>query len=404
MHIKMCSKRKKRSLALCMLVVGLIVGSTGCTKDKEATQDMTQKKEVLFHGFESMNELYSFDATNRFGRVTFNEDTTYVTEGKHSAKLEVYGDFKMKTANPSLHLMTDTGNEFAYPDFSCVKAVTFDIYSDSEEDRKIEISVTFAGSNPTSNQEYTLSKGWNTITYEVDGSQLAVGNDVKKASMMNITFEKCPSREAEPFVYYMDNVKFDLREIEWEAVELVQVENELCNFDDSVQVNLMYSSCIGAGASYAPLLSLNQDLAYCKDFKGTSLKVVMPAGQKVNNSWPYFAFNPVLLEKYNLTEMAKEGKELVFDIYNTGSSYNLSVEASSVHNDSNVAFVGIPITAKPGWSEIRYPLDTLYECEGYLDGEDVRMSDPGVMTEFRISWCEFVGDDKIMYFDNFRFE
>lgn len=404
MHVKICSKRRIRSIAVCMLAMGLVVSSVGCTKDKEVNQDVAQKKEVLFHGFESMNELYSFDATNRFGRVTLNDNKDYVTEGKNSAKLEVYGDFKVGTANPCLHLMADTGNEFAYPDFSCVKAITFDMYSESQEERKIEVSLTFAGSNATGYQEYALSKGWNKITYEVDGSLLAVSNDIKKTSVMSITFEKCLSREAEPFVYYMDNVKFDLREIEWEAVELVQSENELCNFDDSVQVNLMYSSCIGAGASYAPLLSLNQDLAYCKDFKGTSLKVVMPAGQKVNNSWPYFAFNPILLKKYNLTEMAKEGKELVFDLYNTGSSYNLSIEASSVHNDSNVAYVAIPITAESGWNEIRYPLSTLYECMGYLEGEDVRMSDPGVMTEFRINWCEFVGDDKIMYFDNFRFE
>lgn len=404
MQMKISDKWKKRSLVAGMLTLGLLIGSVGCEQSKEVEQETAQKKNMLFHGFESVDELYSFDATNRFGRVTFNEDTTYVTEGKHSAKLEVYGDFKIGTANPSLHLMADTENDYAYPDFSCVKVINFDMYSESQEDRRIEISLTFAGGTATNHQEYILSQGWNSITYEVDGSQLAVSNDIKKTSMMNISFEKCPNRETEPFVFYMDNMEFGLREIEWEAVELVQKENELCNFDDNIQVSLMYSSCIGAGASYAPLLSLNQDLAYCKNYEGTSMKVVMPAGQKVNNSWPYFAFNSVLLDKYNLTEMALEGKELVFDLYNTGSSYNLSVEANSVHNDSQVAYVGTPITAEPGWNEIRYPLSTLYDCIGYLEGEEVRMSDPGVMTEFRINWCEFVGDDKIMYFDNFRFE
>ena len=404
MQMKISGKWKMRSFVVCMLLVALLIGSVGCAQTKEVEQDATQKKNMLFHGFESVDELYSFDATNRFGRVTYNEDTAYVTEGKHSAKLEVYGDFKKGTANPCLHLMADTGNDYAYPDFSCVKAITFDLYNDSQQERKIEVSLTFAGGTVTNYQEYALSQGWNSITYEVDGSQLAVSNDIKKTSMMNITFEKCPNRETKPFVFYMDNVEFSLREIEWEAVELVQKENELCNFDDNTKASLVYSSCIGAGASYAPVLSLNQDLAYCKNYEGTSLKVLMPAGQKVNNSWPNFTFNSVLFEKYNLTEMALEGKELVFDIYNTGSSYNLSVEANSVHNDSTVAYVGTPITAEPGWNEIRYPISTLYDCIGYLEGEEVRMSDPGVMTEFRISWCEFVGDDKIMYFDNFRFE
>lgn len=405
MEIKIREKRRRIIIATGVLLTGLLViANVGCTKSNEAEQENVQTERMLFHGFESIDEFYSFDATNRFGRVTFNEDMTYVTEGKGSAKLEVYGDYKVGTANPCLHLMTDTRNDYAYPDFSCVKAISFDLYSESKEERKMEISLTLGGASATCIQEYTLSQGWNSITYKIDGSLLAVGNDIKKMSRINITFEKCPNRETDPYVYYMDNVEFSLREIEWEAVELVRDDNELCNFDDNIQVNCMYSGCIGQGAAYAPILSLNQELAYCKNYEGMSLKVIMPAGQKVNNSWPYFAFNTVLLEKYNLTEMAQEGKELVFDIYNTGSSYNLSVEANSVHNGSTVAYVSIPITAKPGWTEIRYPLSTLYDCVGYLDGEEVRMSDPGVMTEFRINWCEFVGDDKVMYFDNFRFE
>ena len=175
---------------------------------------------------------------------------------------------------------------------------------------------------------------------------------------------------------------------------------------------LFRSDCVGPGYAYAPKLSINMDLKYCKDYSGTSLKVVMPAGKISNNSWPIFTFNMLLFEKYNLTEMALDGKELVFDVYNTGAAYNLGIE----YFGPNQMHGSVPFTADPGWTEIRFPLSKIYEVVG--DGavaqneegseeeqvQEVHLSDPGVMTKFWISWCEFVGDDKVMYFDNFRFE
>ena len=82
MQMKIHGKRKTRSILAGMLIVGLLIGSVGCAQSKET--DNVQKKNMLIHSFESVDELYSFDATNRFGRVKFNEDKTYVTEGKAS--------------------------------------------------------------------------------------------------------------------------------------------------------------------------------------------------------------------------------------------------------------------------------------------------------------------------------
>lgn len=410
MEKKTQSNRKLHGLALCMLAFGLTIGVFGCKKvdstSEETNANTGAKTEVLFHSFESIDELYSLSGGGRFGRVSLNEDTNYVTEGKSSVKIEVYGDYKAGTSKPQIKIKLNEDNKFAYSDFSRVKEIAFDLFSENEEDKKIEISLTFAdeasSTATTKSQEYVVSKGWNTIVYKVDGSLLSISHDIKKLSSININFEKGLDRTAPPFLYYMDNMVVEQKIIEWDPLELVQKENELCSFDNEIQVSLMGSNCVGPGLPYAPQLSYNQELLYCKNHTGTSMKVLMPAGQMVNNSWPYVDFNVKLFEKYNLTEMALEGKELVFDIFNTGSTYNLGIEYSS----STIKGIrgSVAITAKTGWNEIRFPLSKLYEKVAVVDEKEVHLSDPGIMSRFIISWCEFVGDDKVMYFDNFRFE
>lgn len=410
MKKKTQTNRKIHGFVLCMLAFGLTISVFGCKKvdltSEETNTNAVSKTKVLFHSFESVNELYSIDGGGRFGRVSLNKDTNFVTEGKSSVKLEVYGDYKAGTSKPQIAIKLNEDNEFAYSDFSRVKEISFDLFSENEEDKTIDISLTFADETSstatTKTQEYVVSKGWNTIVYKVDGALLSISHDIKKLSSINILFEKGLDRTASPFLYYMDNMVLEQKIIEWEPLELVQKENELCSFDNEMQISLMGSNCVGPGLPYAPQLSYNQELLYCKNYSGTSLKVEMPAGNMVNNSWPYVDFNMKLFEKYNLTEMALEGKELVFDIYNTGSTYNLGIEygSSTVKGISG----SVPITAKTGWNEIRFPLSKLYEKVGELDEEEVHLSDPGIMSRFIISWCEFVGDDKVMYFDNFRFE
>ena len=403
------------------IVVGIslflmMLSFTACEKKKSEIANETGKAqntfqpEVILHSFESIDELFSMDATGRFGRITLNTNGDYVTEGQNSAKLEVYGNYNddNETTMPILQIMLNMDNEYAYSDFMNVKAVTFDMYNERGREQTVDISLTFAdeasSTATTEYKEYTLKEGLNQVSYELAGSMLCVSHDMTKMASINLRFEKSLDMNEKPYLFYMDNMVLQCKPVAWEAFELVQKENELCNFDNEIQVGLVKSNCVGPGIAYAPQLSLNQDLLYCKNYEGTSLKCVMPGGSKANNSWPYMGFNPMFFEKYNLTEMALEGKELVFDIYNTGAAYNLGIEYRGIHDGKHVASGSVAITAKTGWTEIRFPLSKMYERTGELDGEEVHLTDPGVMTDFWISWCEFVGDDKVMYFDNFRFE
>ena len=412
--MRLVSRQMIKFITAGTLAFLMFLSLTACgeqnSKTATETEENTFQAEELLHSFESINELFSMDATGRFGRVTLNDNTKFITEGVASAKLEVYGDYydNNGSTSPILKIMLNTGNDYAYPDFMNVKAITFDLFNESGREQTVDISLTFADeASSTATTEYkkfVLKEGLNQVTYELTGSLLGVSHDLTKMASINLRFEKSLDMKEEPYLFYLDKVVLQRKAVAWEPYELVQKENEICSFDNEIQVGLIKSNCVGPGMAYAPQLSLNQELLYCKNYEGTSLKCVMPAGTKSANSWPYMGFNSLLFEKYNLTEMALEGKELVFDIYNTGSAYNLGIEYKARHDGKTIASGSKAITAETGWTEIRLPLTALYECTGELNGEDIRLTDPGMMNDFRISWCEFVGDDKVMYFDNFRFE
>lgn len=402
--------KKTRNRMLRLIGVFLVLFMTGLLAFAQ------EKDELLLHDFESIREMYTmYSSEGRFGRLSLNQDEKFITSGEASAKLEVVGNWRQDngTTMPVLTTLLDIEEDYACQDFTKVKELTFDLFNETGKEQKIYISLTFEDDTDTltsEDWEVVLEQGLNHVSYELDGSILSWKYDLSRTKAINIKFDKLEDvREEDPLVFYMDNMKLHFGVFAWEPAEIVQEENEICSFDDQIHISMVESGSIGPAAAYAPQLFYNQDLRYCKDYKGTSIKVVMPAADEVLNAWPMMKLNVKLFENYNMTEMALENKDLVFDVYNTGGPTSMVLYCQGNDGIEPLSYA-TPVTYDIGWTEIRIPLMKLYEtvAEGNKDAQEgekvARLSDPGVMTSFYFAWDTFAGEPKVLYMDNFRFE
>ena len=179
--------------------------------------------------------------------------------------------------------------------------------------------------------------------------------------------------------------------------------NEFCSFDKAYQKYVTNSGGVGPTVGCEPLLSLNTDIEYCANNTGKSLRVELPTGiPPMNDGWPTWTFIYDMLEAVDWGQMAKEGKQLVFDVYNTGSYFRMGFEVQSKPG-SKAPYWSTAIELFNGWNTIS--IDLASWNAGQTDEEGVA---PNPLTEnvstFFFSYSKFAGDSKVFYFDNFRFE
>lgn len=392
--------KKIISLALVSCIGLSMFAFAACSREKqEQTSEGFVSSLPLISNFESLEEVYSrMSFLNRFGKVSLNADKQYVTEGEHSLRLEVHGDYVDNT-DPVLMRVSFEGLEregVPYIDLSRLETVQMDLFNNTDAEQTLEVALVVDG--VTSDYvKVSAAAGKNedlTVAYDVKG--LGVGADMTKAEALLIKFPKPASMQEQPKLFYLDNLRFTFLAQAPAPIEIELDENEFCSFDKAYQKYVVQPGGIGPTEGCQPTLSTNTDLKYCKDYTGRSLKMVLPRGSEpIGDGWPYFSFIEKLVKSFNYVDLMERGAEFVFDVYNEGSAYNFSLE---VWTDIQGLSGGYSFTAANGWTEVRVSLKTLM---GGSKGEATVASNAN---KILISYGKFDAPDKTVYFDNFRFE
>lgn len=378
----------------------------GQTSDSESYGTGNAKAtEFLLGDFESMSELGDhFSFLNRFGRITLTDEKTYVTHGASAAKLEVYGDYNAAANIPAMEVNLSSFSENGAFDLSRLNNFTFDFYHAGDTEISIEAALTIGGES-TNYTKYKVSPGKNSITLNYNVSVLSVGYDMTKGQTLTIRFPK-PIPEGgglDPelhYTFYMDNLKVNYLLTNPEPLQIELDENEVCSFDKAYQEYVVGVGGVGPCEGCMPEVSINTDLAYCKNLEGNSLKVVLPTGvAPLNDGWPYLYVINAVWEAAGLREHVVEGYELVFDVY-SDDSHHFGVEI--FHESYPTIALGSGFDTSPrSWSEVRIPLSQMIV---YNEKGEVEKDYTQGMTAFAFTYGKFATPDKTIYFDNMRFE
>lgn len=379
-------------------------GETGQPSGSGA--DAPENKTVSTLGdFENMRELSDhFSFENRFGRVTLTEEKTYVTSGESAAKLEVYGDYNAVANIPAMVVNLSSFSENEKFDLTRLNNFTFDLYNAGEEEFSIEASLTIGGES-TNYAKYAVAPGSNRITLQYNASALAVGYTMTEGQSLTIRFPKPVPENGgiDPqlhYTFYMDNLQVHYLQTAPEPMRIELDKDEVCSFDKAYQAYVMGVGGVGPCEGCIPEVSINTDLAYCKNLEGYSLKAVLPTGvAPLNDGWPYLYVINAVWEAAGLSEHVREGYELVFDVYSE-DSHHFGVEI--FHETYPTVALGSGFDTSPrSWTEVRIPLSQMlvYNEKGQIEKDYTQG-----MTAFAFTYGKFSTPDKVIYFDNMRFE
>lgn len=386
----------------------------GCSKKKTEETPQADPTKVVIADFETWETgLQLIRLHANFGKITWNKDTKYVSEGKGSAKLQPLGGYDSGTMAQFFYPTYSDAYEIDNKDFSAAKSVTFDFYNTEETDVKVAVGVVTnilgATSWKNSALEYqTLPAGkWTTISYEVDTSLLSMSCDVKDIQGIYVAFENQGSRELKDApVVYLDNIVLNKYESAPEIVNPVKLgENEFMDFESPEWQNYVVSPNDTASAPTISIveaakeeLLTGTDMAAHVSGKNV-LKVVAPTCP--SGVWPGVQFSAALLQAslFNgLPENMYGATTFKFDVYNSSDAeLGLNVRFQDAEEDYSVNFV--PKFPAKAWTTAEYNIKDMYEDYRAKNKKMNLFTNPG-MVDMR--WG--VKSETVFYIDNLRFE
>ena len=403
--------KKLLIFALCLV---LLCPLAGCAERGDETENnasaLDENGNLLLHDFESWDELNSLTGGEYFGKYVLNDDPAYVKTGAKSLALTPTGYGLATSADPYLVVQPSKVNE-AYKDFSSVKKVQFDIFNANEENKEIEVSFfygTATAALETPRLKYTLAAGkWTKVIYNNDTENFDLVYNLKDLREIRIYFENVAVMEEEAKHYYLDNFEIAYSEEALPTANIALEENEFCTFEKEYQEFITYTSGYGPYTDYEAVLSLNKDPIYASE-GSRSLKVYCPHGVTQDNSWIMFRFSDKLVKAADFAKY-QEGYSFVFDVYND-SSVSMRIELDFFAGDRGT--YAMNFYAEPGkWTEVRVALSDInakLPPPKVEEGEEQPPTACELIEGIACIWGEFPGDstadDRVYYYDNFRFE
>lgn len=305
--------RKKWGIAGFVLALVLAVcGFAACNDtDKTSQEKPNLPQSVLLSGFESERELLTMIFSNMHAKVEISDE--HVTDGKHSAKMTVYGKLSDdKTYYKDNDFYIVPGNTFLSKiDYSDVVGYSIDIFNASNK----PLNFVFGYNHLLMNADtYTIGRrvlqpGENHLTFEIDNNVVKTFTDVTAIKDFAFYVEG-RDIDDEPTVLYLDNFRAEVLPHESKG----GVANEKIDF--SVPEDSSKFAMFGGFTSLttAPVFERNSDLRYVLTGKN-SMKVTFNAkkgGEGVD--CPGFRTRDDLFkipDTYDLTKTY-----LHFDMYN----------------------------------------------------------------------------------------
>lgn len=407
---------KKKNFMLVSFLSALVasVGLGVACKEKDPETPQADPTRVVIADFETWETGLQLIRTHaNFGKITWNKDAAYASEGNGSAKLQPLGGYDSGTMAqffyPTYSELFDINNK----DFSAAKNVTFDFYNAEERELKVAVGLVTTILGPTSWKNSTVeyqtlpAKEWTTISYEVNTSLLSMSCDVEEIQGIYVAFENQGSRElADAPIVYLDNIVLNKYETAPEMVNPVQLgENELMDFEHPEWQNYVVSTKDTADAPTISIVKAEDE----ELLKGTGLenhvsgknvlKIVSPVTSA--GVWPGVQFAAALLQESLFNGLAENmygATTFKFDLYNASNAeLGVNVRFQDAEEDYAISFV--PKFPAKAWTTAEYNIKEMYEDYRAKNKKMNLFTNPG-MVDMR--WG--VKQETTFYIDNLRFE
>ena len=342
--------------------------------------------DVLINDFEVSQEYDACLMGNYLGKITINSNADYVTNGAHSAKVDV-GNSKVFMGNPYIYqsLVLKKGD---FTSFADVKMVSVDVYNASEMEKSVYLSLNFT-SNQTAKVKYTLApQSWTTV-YHVNHREYMQST---KCEGVYIYFENATDGVN---TYYLDNLHLYRTELGYTKLQLKLGKDEVYSFDRYEQTGLLTTVTDGGS------VDVEMTTEHTATGEGGALKIMAGHGSAVyplSYNYPGVTLSPRVLSLFPFEEYTDEDY-LCFDIY-SDNEMKINDLFLVLTNDFDVRYFDYmfgELVLPKTWTTIRVSVAQINalvpEEEGF-----------STTSTIQLLWGEFVGQDRVFYLDNFRME
>lgn len=386
--------KKRRIIITCLLGAAFLTAGvlSGCAGKKEPETPTDER--VVLYDFEKGTA--SVHMALQFGKIEANEAAEQVKEGKRSLKLQPSNVFMNE---PYAYFPFESGLlGFSYKDLLQMPEFTMDVYSTMDTTMNVGVYFSKTADVRSASRSFTLKKGWNAISYEVDYGLISIQYSLEDCQGLYVSFDG--TAETMPVVY-LDNLQFKKEQMKFEEEDLIRVsrtENtmEICDFERAYQSLACFAWNTGS-VTPAPEVSVVR-AADCgiTAMSGEKMMKLRLYPRASGESWTLVGLTPSVMKRIDFTQFAEELEQwtVKFDVYQAGEdSLNIGCDylygsADSYHGNSPY---NIP-TVKGEWVEYSYSMDSLTDFA----------KEPYTMA---ISWFDPAEEgDYLFYIDNIRLE
>lgn len=391
----------KKRLGILLTAITILPLATACvgggTNGADNAENADTLQKIVVNDFENSADMGMLLIGNKLGKVSLQENADYVKAGGRSAKLSVTGQASFGT--PYLYQTFDIPDREEYSDFTKNVKMTLWVYNDDAEVHSLRAEYRFAAGTLGSTEIELGAKEWTMLNYEIDRQYLPFDANGDYYSCLGVYFYFDISASGSAYDLYFDELSLYRTEKGFNKSVMFLDEHEICSFDHAYQHSLLTVT-----DDYFDLqasLSISQD--YAERDRDFNLKVSAPAGSTPflnGGGWPGIEINQTILEMFDFSNY-DDSDEFCFDVYSPKEN-GLDYVWVTFRNSQNwEVFKDGParVLTKGQWQTIRISV-------GEINATAERPEEYGFIDTARIMvrWGEFVGEDRVAYFNNFRME
>lgn len=379
-----------------LLGVCMLMGAVACGK-KESKEPVKNDDVVLINGFDDVSEIDTLTNYGVLGKISINENKTYVKSGEASAKVVVTSK-PYKVASPYVFQSFDLmAREENYTDFSDVSFLTMQVYNAQSTVQRIGVQLSYTRTNGMREYYELAPNAWTKIKFNVIREyipKLSTMNDLLYVSGLRMSFD----RNAEDSTFYLDDLYLYKTKKEYTDVSMRLATNEICSFDSGWQIAL---SKLENGTFDLLMPTVTMESEITATGKGSSVKIVAPAGvadYQTSLRWPGIGLNEDMLKLVDFASYPDNAR-LCFDVY-APIENGVDEVWLSAYTDGQRYYSGPAERVVAGrWTTISYSVKEMNATYEYDEEHNFAHT-----TYLALRWGEHPGKDRILYVDNFRME
>ena len=384
----------KKITCFVLTAMATLACATACNTADTNTSNVLQK--MVVNDFENSADMAKLLIGNKLGKVQLQMEEEFVKSGEKSAKVSVTGNSMFGV--PYLYQNFDIEGHEEYSDFTRNVKMTMWVYNDDTVAHTVQAEYTFASGALGKTEVSLPSKEWTLLNYEIDRQYLPFSNKGEYYPCLGVYFYFDISQSGDAYDLYFDELSLYRTEKGFNKSAMYLDEHEICSFDHMYQHSLLTTT--DDYLDLAGKLSISQDFAQKeKDF---NMRVDAPAGStpfQNGGGWPGIEISQTLLEMFDFS-LYDENDEFCFDVYSPkGNGLDYLWVTFRDNFQREIFKDGESRTLVKGeWQTIRISVAEI--------NANATRPEYGFLatTRIMVRWGEFVGNDRVVYFDNFRME